>query len=179
MFIGLQALEVRPVRFDLSVPAGEIDFDGKTCQSSPLRAEGTAQLLSASLGEIRVKGKLAVTVAAPCDRCLEPAAKEICRDFDLVYMPAAEMKKGGEDEVDEDAIEVGFYEGNGLELNDVLREVVLLALPMRLVCDEECKGICPSCGQNRNQAECGCHSELTDDRWSKLKLLRVEISSRN
>ena len=179
MFIGLQELELRNVRFDLDVPAGEIDYDGKVTQSSALHAAGTAQLLSASLGEVRVQGKLSVKVDAPCDRCLEPAAAEIVNDFDLVYMPAEELKTGGEDEVDADALEVGFYEGNGLELNDVLREVVLLALPMPLVCSEECKGMCPVCGQNRNQAECGCHPVPLDDRWNQLKALRADISPRN
>jgi uncharacterized metal-binding protein YceD (DUF177 family) len=77
MFIGLQELELRTVRFDVDVPAGEIDYDGKVTQSSVLHAVGTAQLLSASLSEIRIQGKLSVKVDAPCDRCLEPAAVEI------------------------------------------------------------------------------------------------------
>ena len=76
------------------------------------------------------------------------------------------------------AVEVGYYEGNGLPLNDVLREVVLLALPMQLVCSEDCKGICPVCGQNRNQRACGCQPVAADDRWSKLKDLRAEIGQR-
>jgi uncharacterized protein len=179
MFIGLKELESRKIQFDVSVPAGEIDYDGKVSPASVLHAVGTAQLLSAALGEIRVEGKLEVAVDAPCDRCLEATAAKIDERFDLVYMPAGELKAGGEDEVDADALEVGFYEGNGIELNDVLREVVLLALPMQLVCREECKGICPVCGQNRNQVECGCHSEPLDDRWNQLKALRAEIAPRN
>jgi uncharacterized protein len=179
MFIGLQELELRTVRFDVDVPAGEIDYDGKVTQSSVLHAVGTAQLLSASLSEIRIQGKLSVKVDAPCDRCLEPAAVEIEKEFDLVYLPAEELKAGGEDEVKADALEVDFYEGNGLELNNVLREVVLLALPMQLICSEQCEGICPVCGQNRNQVECGCNPVLPDDRWNRLKALRADISPRN
>jgi uncharacterized protein len=67
---------------------------------------------------------------------------------------------------------MGFYEGDGLELNDVLREEILLALPMQRVCREDCKGICPVCGQNRNQNECRCHTETVDDRWAALKQLK-------
>ncbi|MGA8029921.1 MAG: DUF177 domain-containing protein, partial [Bryobacteraceae bacterium] len=100
-------------------------------------------------------------------------------DFDLVYMPSAEATAGGEDEIDQGGIEVGYYDGNGIALNDVLREVVLLALPMRLVCDEACKGICPVCGQDRNQRDCACQVAAADDRWSKLKALRAEIDPRN
>ena|SRR5579875_2051789 len=178
MFISLQQLERRPVRFDVDVPSGDIEFDSKLTQVSELHAEGSAQLLNHSMGEIRIQGKLKVTVQATCDRCLEPALFVIDKPFDLVYMPGGESG-GGEDEIDAAAIEVGFYEGNGLALNDILREVVLLALPMQFVCREACKGICPVCGQNRNQRECGCHSEATDDRWSKLRDFRAEIGSHN
>lgn len=178
MFISLQQLEQRPVRFNLDSPAGEVEYDPKLKQASVLHAEGTATLLNHALGEIRVEGKLNVTMQATCDRCLEATDFPIENRFDLLYMPA-EATKGGEDEIDESAIEVGYYEGNGLALNDILREVVLLALPMQLVCSEACKGICPVCGQNRNQRDCGCHEETVDDRWSKLKLLRAEVGPHN
>jgi uncharacterized protein len=179
MFITLQELDQRVVRFKVEIPAGKIEFDGKVTQSSGLSAEGSAELLNHSLGEIRLQGALQVTVDAPCDRCLEPVSLPIRSPFDLVYMPTSVATEGGEDEIDEAAVEVGYYEGNGLQLNDVLREVVLLALPMQLVCGESCKGICPVCGQNRNQRECGCQAAAVDDRWSKLKNLRAEIGQRN
>ena len=179
MFISLQELQQHSVRFNVDIPAGEIEFDGKVRQSVVLHAEGSAELLNHSLGEIRLQGDLQVTVDAACDRCLEPVSLPIRSPFDLVYMPASVAAEGGEDEIDEAAVEVGYYEGRGLELNDVLREVVLLALPMQLVCGETCKGICPVCGQNRNQRECGCQSAAADDRWTKLKELRAEIGQRN
>ncbi len=179
MFITLQELQQHNVRFTVDIPAGEIEFDNKVAQASVLHAEGIAELLSHSLGEIRLHGSLKVTVEAPCDRCLEPVSLPIANPFDLVYMPASEAAEGGEDEIDEAAAEVGYYEGNGLQLNDVLREVVLLALPMQLVCNENCKGICPVCGQNRNQRSCACHTAAVDDRWNKLRDLRAGIGQRN
>jgi uncharacterized protein len=178
VLISLQQLEQRPVSFNVEIPAGELEYDSKLKQASGLRAEGNATLLSHSLGEIRVQGKLSVTMQATCDRCLELTSFPLENRFDLVYMPA-ETSKGGEDEIDQAGIEVGYYEGNGLALNDVLREVVLLALPMQLVCNEACKGICPVCGQNRNHRDCGCRSEAVDDRWSKLKTLRAEVGPHN
>jgi len=178
MFITLQQLERRPVRFNVDIPAGEIEYDSELSQTSVLHAEGTAQLLNHSLGEIRVQGDLNVTVQATCDRCLETATFPIENRYDLVYMPATESK-GGEDEIDQAGIEVGYYDGNGLALNDVLREVVLLALPMQVICNEACKGICPVCGQNRNQRDCGCQSEAVDDRWNQLKNFRTAIGPHN
>ncbi len=179
MFISLQELQQHKVRFKVDIPAGEIEFDGKVSHSSVLHTEGVAELLNHSLGEIRLQGDLQVTVDAPCDRCLEPVSLPINSPFDLVYVPASEAVEGGEDEIDEAAVEVGYYEGNGLQLNDVLREVVLLALPMQLVCSENCKGICPVCGQNRNQRECACQTAAADDRWNKLRDLRAEIGQRH
>jgi uncharacterized protein len=56
-------------------------------------------------------------------------------------------------------------------LNDILQEQVLLALPLQRVCRAECRGICPTCGQNRNETGCQCQEQKTDDRWSALKNL--------
>ncbi|HEY3940221.1 MAG TPA: DUF177 domain-containing protein [Bryobacteraceae bacterium] len=179
MLITLQELELHDVHFEVDVPAGEIDYDSKLTQASVLHSEGTAALLSRSLGEIRIQGDLKVAVGAICDRCLDAVTLPIENHFDLVYMPSTEAAKGGEDEIDRAGVEIGYYDSRGLALNDILREVVLLALPMQLVCGEGCKGICPVCGQNRNQRECGCHPEPPDDRWNKLKSLRAEISPRH
>jgi uncharacterized protein len=179
MFISLQQLEHRPVPFEVDIPADKLEFDGKLTQAGPLHATGTARLVSRSLGEIRVEGRLTVRMNAECDRCLENAVLPVDRSFDLMYVPVEDAAGAGEDEVDEAGIEVGYYEGPGLELNDVLREVVLLALPMRVVCSEDCKGICPQCGQNRNEGDCGCQPVAADDRWSKLKSLKSEIGSLN
>jgi uncharacterized protein len=179
VFISLQELELRTVRFKVDIPADEIEYDRDVMQSSVLHAEGSAKLLNHSFGEIRVEGKLSVTMRATCDRCLETVAFPVESQFDLVYVPADNAKAGGEDEIDQAGIEVGYYEGNGLRLNDALREVVLLALPMQLVCSQACKGICPVCGQNRNQHDCACQPQALDDRWSKLKEFRAEIGPHN
>lgn len=179
VFISLKDLELRAVPFKLEIQPGEIDYDSEITQASVLKTEGTASLLNHSLGEIRVQGKLDVAVEALCDRCLEPVKFPVGKRFDLIYMPAEVASASGENEIDRDGIEVGYYEGGGLALNDILREVVLLALPMQLICEEDCKGICPACGQNRNQVDCGCHVAASDDRWSKLKEFRAETGPRN
>jgi uncharacterized protein len=163
-------MELRKVHFDATYPPGEIQFlDQKLRQASPLRVEGSAELLGATQ-EIRIRGRLTVRMEAECDRCLEIASFPLETNFDLFYRPDA--SEGDEVMLDEGEVEVGFYEGGGLELNDVLREQVLLALPMQRVCQEACKGICPVCGQNRNQVECGCQLRPVDDRWAALKNLK-------
>jgi uncharacterized protein len=178
-YISLQELELRDVRFDLEIQAGEIDFDGEIRQSSPLQARGEARLLNRSLGEIRVEGNLSVVLDAACDRCLEAIRFPIESHFDLIYMPADEAAAADEEEAGQAGIEVGYYQGGRLAVDEMLREVALLALPMRLVCGETCKGICPMCGQNRNQSDCACARRAVDDRWSQLKSLRAEVGPHN
>ncbi len=175
MFFSVRELELRKARFDVSIPPGQIDYEDKVRQGSPLEALGTVELLSNTLGEIRVRGHMKVGMEADCDRCLEPVKYPLDCDFDLFYRPEPETKghrSGEEVAIDEGESQIAFYEGAGLELNDILREHILLSLPMQYVCSETCKGICPVCGQNRNQASCGCSQRPVDDRWSALKNLK-------
>jgi uncharacterized protein len=172
MFLGAREMELRKLRFDVSFPPGEIQFfEAKLWQASPLSAEGSAELVPNTGGEIRVRGHLAVVMEAECDRCLETARFPVEADFDLFYEPASAGPSGEEVAIREGETEIAFYEGEGLELEDVLREQVLLALPMQRTCREDCQGICPSCGQNRNTVACDCHTKPVDDRWAALRNL--------
>jgi uncharacterized protein len=165
-------LEVKAARFDVEIAPGTIDFlDEGLHQVGPLKAGGKAELVTGALGEIRITGHLSVPLEAACDRCLEKASFPIDSDFTLYYRPITEGY-GDEKEIDAGEAEMGFYEGEGLELNDVLREQILLALPMQRVCREDCLGICPACGQNRNHKQCQCQAATTDDRWAALKQLK-------
>jgi len=154
-----------------------IDFDGTGLrQETPLEAEGTAELLGNTLGEIRVRGHMKVSMEGECDRCLETTSFPLESDFDLFYRPAQFSEGQEEVAISPAESEVAFYEGGGIELNDILREYVLLSLPMQKVCRETCLGICPVCGQNRNLKPCACHEEREDDRWSALKKLKQQYS---
>ncbi len=169
MFFDVNQMQLGKVRFKENFAPGVIEFlDPQLRQAALLETVGTAELTEAVM-EIRVAGHLKTKMEIACDRCLEPAIFPIDTDFDLLYRPASYMPQGDEVVVGDDEAEVGFYQGAGLELGDVLREQILLMLPMQRVCREDCKGICPICGQNRNLKECGCHQELVDDRWSGLK----------
>jgi len=172
VFFHVRDLEVRAGRFDVELGPGEIEFfDPKLRQTGALKAAGKVELVIGALGEIRAKGHLAVRMEADCDRCLEPAPCEIDSDFELYYQPVTDVL-GPERAIDEGEAEMGFYEKDGIELNDVLREFVLLSLPMQRVCSESCKGICPVCGRNRNQTGCQCQTVGADDRWAALKELK-------
>ena len=172
MFFSVKELELRKAHFDVELAPGQLDFsDNYLKQAGPLHAVGEVELVSLALDEIRVTGFYKVAINADCDRCLDPAEFPIEKKFDLFYHPESSQTTAGETHLVEGETEISFYEGDGLELNDVLREQVLLDLPMQRVCKPDCKGVCPYCGQNRNTTNCNCQAAPVDDRWSALKRL--------
>lgn len=175
MFLSVKEMELRKVRFDETFDPGQIEFTGEEIeQVSPLAANGVAELLAHSDGEVRIQGRYTVEMASQCDRCLGRARFALDAGFDLFYRPASQIAHEEEVGIDEGEAEIGFYEGGGMELEDILREQVLLALPMQRVCSDVCKGICPVCGKNRNESECGCSLETRDDRWGALRKLEIK-----
>ncbi len=174
MYLSVKEMELRKVRFDETFEAGRVDFSGEDLeQASPLRVSGMAEVLAHSEGEVRIQGRFTVEMTAECDRCLKQARFPLEKSFDLFYRPMSVIARDEEIEIDEGEAEIGFYEGGGLELEDILREQVLLALPMQRVCSDVCQGICPICGKNRNETHCDCKIESGDDRWSGLRKLEL------
>ncbi len=174
MFLSIKEMEVRKIRFDETFAPGELDFkEDEIQQAGPLQAQGTAELLANTEGEVRLKGRLNVEMEAECDRCLGRARFPIDSSFDLFYRPAKAIERDEEVGIDEGEAQMGFYQDGGLELEDVLHEQILLAMPMQRVCNEDCKGICPACGKNLNEGPCGCKKEdHTDERWGALQGLK-------
>jgi uncharacterized protein len=147
MFLSVKELELRKISFDKLFEPGQIEFTGEDLeQGSPLHAIGSAELLPESGGQMHVRGNYTVEMMAQCDRCLAPVRFPLKAEFDLYYRPASDVPQEEEVKIDAGEAEIDFYE-DGLELEDILREQVLLALPMQRVCSETCKGICPGAGR--------------------------------
>lgn len=168
MFLNVQELLLRNLPIAEVYAPGVIDyFDAHLRQVSDLVVTGVAELRQATM-EIVVRGRLEVLMEADCDRCLEAARFPISLDFDLIYRPLPDTMPE-EVVLSPEETEIAFYRGLGIELEDVVREQVLLALPMRRLCHPECRGICPVCGENRNVVNCQCQSQWVDDRWAVLR----------
>ena len=183
MFIEIRQLEVHPIDFDERLRPGEIDFGEEFQQRSPLHAAGRAQLVEEHQGkqqtikDIRLTGDLAAKFELACARCLEPLEHEVARTFDLLYRPLGADAGREELSVTTAEAEIGYYQGEGLLLEDALREQVLLDLPLKAICREDCKGLCPHCGKNLNAEECSCAEPLEDPRWSALKEIRGKLGN--
>jgi len=168
MFLDIRLLEQKPVRFNEIIAPGAIRFDTDIAQLGDLQAAGNAEYHEAA-EEIRVRGEFSVPLQFTCDRCAEPFRTEIIDRFDLIYEPEPEAVAGQEIAIKHSESEIGYYKWPGFELNDILEEQVLLAVPMQRLCRADCKGICPVCGQNRNEQDCSCQSSPADERWAALK----------
>ena len=138
MFLNVSDLQHREIDFDLEIQPGELNYlDDQLLQETPLTAKGTASFRS-STREIFVRGLLTVDVSYPCDRCLERVRRSVKQEFNLLYLPEDLGPTEEEREIGSAETEIGFYQNGGLELSDVLREQVLLELPMRRVCEPAC-----------------------------------------
>ena len=123
----------------------------------------------------RLVGTLKTELGLACSRCLEPFVLPVDREFDLRYLPAGaaepELDDDEETEVEDDDVAMTFYRDEQIDLDELLREQFYLALPMKPLCSEACKGICPQCGTNRNTAPCDCTPHWEDPRMAGLKTL--------
>jgi uncharacterized protein len=178
MFISVRELALKPLDFDEELAPGKLDLGPDMKQVERLTTSGRAQLISEHRGprqvlnDLRITGNLNTTVELQCARCLTPVRQAIEHEFELLYRPLGADKGREETPVKEAESDISYYEGDGLQLEDVLREQVMLAVPMRVLCDEGCKGLCLHCGRNRNTGECQCAAAATDPRWNALKGLK-------
>ena len=181
MFLDIKELEIHPLDFTEEFPPDVIDLGGEARQSAPLQTSGRAELVEEHHGkhkvikDIRLRGKLHTGVELQCARCLDPVPQEINREFELLYRPLGSDAGKDELSVTDAEAEIGYYQGDGILLEDVLREQVLLALPLKITCRVECKGLCPHCGRNLNQEQCSCTVPAEDPRWEALKGIRSRL----
>ncbi|MEE8218526.1 MAG: DUF177 domain-containing protein [Vicinamibacteria bacterium] len=124
---------------------------------------------------VHVNGQLAGRVAVECGRCLDPYPVPIEHTLDLFYLPRVPDRPEDEEDIQlsDHQVVVGYYDKERLDLGEVVREQLFLALPLKRVCRPDCGGLCPSCGRNRNKDRCACPApeEPLDARLEPLRKL--------
>ena len=167
MRITLEELALRRIVVSKTYASGALDYHGAEFrQVAPLKVDAVAELVGS---EIRIRGHLGTGLEACCDRCLVQVGIPVERDFDLFYRPLQAIAREEEIEIPADELEVGFFSGDGIELADVVREQVILSVPMKVVCRDECQGLCPVCGANRNVVACHCVPPPQQSPFASLK----------
>lgn len=183
MLITVIDLEREPLHYDASFPPGGIDFGGEVEQKGPFAAAGLAELLQEHRGpkeivqDIRIRGTYKGLFQVPCARCLDAVKHSLAGDYDVLFRPVGVDSDDRERSIGASETEIGYYDQGSVLLEDVLREQVLLSLPARTLCREDCKGICPHCGANGNTDPCACEALPADPRWSALGDLRSRMKT--
>jgi len=121
--------------------------------------------------EVLVKGDLTAEAKLQCGRCLKDFLKLLSVPVEAVYHPVKELEEEDTHEIKSEELDLDFYSGDELDLDVLLQEQIELNLPMKPLCSENCKGLCPECGTDLNTGRCSCKLEITDPRFAALKKL--------
>jgi uncharacterized protein len=120
---------------------------------------------------VRVTGRVSGRVQVECDRCLKPVEVPVDSKFDVEYVTTEEYQAQQALELTEADLNLSIFDGEAIDIDALVTEELLLAVPDHILCDENCKGMCPGCGVNNNSVECGCETKAMDPRWAGLKEL--------
>jgi DUF177 domain-containing protein len=124
-----------------------------------------------------VRGRLAARVPQQCGRCLEPYTATVEPEIDARFVPSPH-RRGEEVELGADDLETDVYDNGVVDLNTLLETETTLLLPMKPLCRDDCRGLCPVCGGNRNLTACRCEVRVLDPRWAPLKSLAERMSNK-
>jgi uncharacterized protein len=165
--IELENLEGRKGDFAHVYQPDELNpVDERVRLTAPAAVNGKVRL---SGNEVFVSGHVDSRAQVECDRCLQPVEAPVSADFTLDYITGSEYESSEVAELTEAEMSVAVFDGEGLDVDEIVKEQILLAVPTRMLCREDCKGICPECGIDRNTGECSCVADDIDPRWAALK----------
>jgi DUF177 domain-containing protein len=169
MRIELATLESTRGEFNHLYHPGELNLnDERVRLAGPTEVSGR---ITRRPDKIGVRGKVKGAVQVECDRCLQEIELPIDLHFDLEYVTEGEYKGLHAAELLEEDLSLSVFDGEVIDIDEILREQVLLAVASQVLCDENCKGLCEKCGANRNLVNCSCEMQEIDPRWAELKKL--------
>jgi len=160
---GLHIKTFRKPEWLTNIPELSSD-EGDTHLSSNINVD---LLLTKVLKEISVRGNIWFSIETPCARCLDTMDLILEPEVNLILLPEYLPHEEDED------IDFETYKGDEIDLGGYLRELIAMSLPIKVLCVEECKGLCPNCGVNLNLEECSCKDNWVDPRFAVLRNLKV------
>jgi uncharacterized protein len=159
------------LKIDYLYPQGEPDLEDDNSQSV---GQTAVKLQATREGEeVLLRGKIEASVQLSCDRCLLSFVTPVIQSFDLLYLQLNRNRTAQEEhELNDDDLSISYFQGQFINVDDLVREQIQLALPMARLCREDCRGLCQQCGAALNEGECACSFEQVDPRWAALKGLK-------
>jgi uncharacterized protein len=177
VFIEIEDLKPEPLHVHHTYAVGELPFEYQGTElNEPVSTEF---LLTHKEKNLRIGGTLQTGLRYTCSRCLKQAERHLATSFDLFYMPhPADVHTGEEIELKDADMDVGFYDGMRFDVDGMIVEQIMLSIPMRYVCSEECKGLCFSCGADLNEGPCPCKQDEPATRFAVLKEFRKRMDEK-
>ncbi len=170
MRIELNRLEELGGKFSQAYDVDSLPLDEEDVRlTEPAEVRGR---IKRSGQEVELRGELRAKIESVCSRCLQPVELPIHAEFAERFVPAVSWGAEEQHELHEEDLNLAVFDGEAIELNDLVREEILLAMPVQVLCREDCKGLCPTCGIDRNADSCQCAGVDGDSRWEELKKLR-------
>lgn len=170
MIVDLTETGTWPQKFDVTIELAEIDLEDATARlKGSVRASGA---IEKHAGWFDVDGLIEADAEVDCSRCLEPIERPLSIEFNARLIRGVSMVDGTDGEVDPKELDLSVLDDDVIDVNEVIREQILLDLPEQIFCSDECKGLCPKCGANRNLIDCKCEEDDIDPRWAALKNLK-------
>ena len=167
MRIELENLEKGKGSFAHTYQPDELDLmDERIVLTQPAKVSGQVK---ASGSEVRVSGAVEARVNVECDRCLKTLEIPVSASFALQYITGQEYASSHVAELTPDEMALAVFNGEAIDVDEIVREQILLAVPDRALCRDECKGLCLTCGTDLNGGSCNCESSDIDPRWAALK----------
>ena len=164
---------------------GAFDFGASELDRPEVASLGTATIKGTAKqgdldGEYVTDGTVSFTADLSCSRCAEPYPIANTSTFHVRFRPRPEASEENEEVeiTDKEELDVEFYAARAVPLRDLTLEQIQLSIPMKPLCDDNCLGLCPTCGVNRSRERCSCETSIVDDRWGALKDLREELEKK-
>lgn len=149
---------------------GDKKISVKLASDAQYQTEGDVDVdvtLNRSGGKILIKGEVKFTHKLQCSRCLKEILRPRTEKIEVLYVPSTLLDR--ELELTEADVNTLFYEGDVIDLEQPVRDAIILSMPMTPVCRPDCKGLCPRCGKDLNEEECDCTKRKIDPRWEALE----------
>lgn len=128
---------------------------------------------------IRIQGSIKGDLQAACHRCLKPISLPLDETVDVFLLEEQKAPREEETELEEDEMDYEFFDGEVIEVDELIAEQIFLALPFKILCSENCRGICPRCGVNLNDEPCRCEKKKEGSPFAKLEAIRDRLNSGN
>jgi uncharacterized protein len=170
MIIDLIAMENSPHRFAAAISPAEIDLE---IEGASLKNDARIEaVITRHIAQADVEGEIIAGVELECSRCLQPVERTLKFPFRASFVAPEHYSEAKEVELRADDLEIAVLGDNRVNVAELVREQILLNLPVKVYCADDCKGLCPQCGANRNLIDCKCGEKDIDPRWAALKNLK-------